>query len=65
VLIAVAATFVSNASVAGNLGNQLADDVAAFNAMTGSIMDMFDFNQAPSRKLILDANSGSVDSKTK
>jgi phospholipase C len=37
----------------------------SFDATTGSIMDMFDFNQAPTRKLVLDATSGTVDSKTK
>jgi phospholipase C len=37
----------------------------SFDATTGSIMDMFDFNQAPTRKLILDPTFGTVDSKTK
>jgi phospholipase C len=36
----------------------------SFDATTGSIMDMFDFSQAPNRKLILDATFGVVDSKT-
>jgi phospholipase C len=37
----------------------------SFDATTGSIMDMFDFNQTPTRKLILDSTFGTVDSKTK
>ncbi len=37
----------------------------SFDATTGSIMDMFDFKQAPTRKLILDPTLGIVDSKTK
>jgi phospholipase C len=37
----------------------------SFDATTGSIMDMFDFTQAPTRKLILDPTFGTVDSKTK
>jgi phospholipase C len=36
----------------------------SFDATTGSIMDMFDFNQNPTRKLILDPTFGTVDSKT-
>ncbi len=37
----------------------------SFDASTGSIMDMFDFKQSPTRKLILDPTFGTVDSKTK
>ncbi len=37
----------------------------SFDATTGSIMDMFDFKQSPTRKLILDPTFGTVDSKTK
>jgi phospholipase C len=37
----------------------------AFDATTGSIMDMFNFNQAKTRTLILDPTFGSVDSKSK
>jgi phospholipase C len=37
----------------------------SFDATTGSIMDMFDFKQAPTRKLVLDPTLGIVDSKTK
>jgi phospholipase C len=37
----------------------------SFDATTGSIMDMFDFTQKPTRKLILDPSLGVVDSKTK
>jgi phospholipase C len=36
----------------------------SFDATTGSIMDMFNFKQAPTRKLILDQTFGTVDSKT-
>jgi phospholipase C len=36
----------------------------SFDATTGSIMDMFDFNQKPTRTLILDPTFGTVDSKT-
>jgi phospholipase C len=36
----------------------------SFDATTGSIMDMFDFSQASTRKLILDPTFGTVDSKT-
>jgi phospholipase C len=32
----------------------------SFDATTGSIMDMFDFHQKPTRKLILDATEGTV-----
>jgi phospholipase C len=37
----------------------------SFDATTGSIMDMFDFTQKKSVKLILDPTSGIVDSSTK
>ena len=37
----------------------------SFDATTGSIVDMFNFNKANSAKLILDADSGMVDTKTK
>ncbi|SHN83505.1 phospholipase C [Bradyrhizobium erythrophlei] len=37
----------------------------SFDATTGSIMDMFDFTQKKSVKLILDPTSGTVDSKSK
>jgi phospholipase C len=37
----------------------------AFDATTGSIMDMFDFTQKKSAKLILDPTFGTVDSSTK
>jgi phospholipase C len=37
----------------------------SFDATTGSIMDMFDFTQKKSAKLILDPTFGTVDSKTK
>jgi len=37
----------------------------SFDATTGSIMDMFDFKQAPTRKLVLDPTLGVVDNKTK
>lgn len=37
----------------------------SFDATTGSIMDMFDFKQAPTRKLVLDPTFGTVDSKSK
>ena len=36
----------------------------SFDATTGSIMDMFDFTQKPTRKLVLDPTFGTVDSKT-
>jgi phospholipase C len=36
----------------------------SFDSQTGSIMDMFDFSQKPTRKLILDPTAGTVDSKT-
>jgi phospholipase C len=36
----------------------------SFDAATGSIMDMFDFTQKPTRKLVLDPTFGTVDSKT-
>ena len=36
----------------------------SFDATTGSIMDMFDFNQTKTRKLILDPTFGTVDSKS-
>jgi phospholipase C len=37
----------------------------SFDATTGSIMDMFDFTQKKSTRLILDPTFGTVDSKTK
>jgi hypothetical protein len=37
----------------------------SFDATTGSIMDMFDFTQKKSVKLILDPTFGTVDSKSK
>jgi hypothetical protein len=37
----------------------------SFDGTTGSIMDMFDFTQKKSAKLILDPTSGIVDSSTK
>jgi phospholipase C len=36
----------------------------SFDAATGSITDMFDFTQKPTRKLVLDPAFGTVDSKT-
>src|SRR5580704_16078782 len=36
----------------------------SFDATTGSITDMFDFTQKPTRKLVLDPTFGTVDSKT-
>ena len=36
----------------------------SFDATTGLIMDMFDFTQKPTRKLVLDPTFGTVDSKT-
>jgi phospholipase C len=36
----------------------------SFDAATGSITDMFDFTQKPTRKLVLDPTFGTVDSKT-
>ena len=36
----------------------------SFDATTGSIMDMFDFNQAPDRKVILNPNDGTVEMKS-
>jgi phospholipase C len=37
----------------------------SFDAATGSIMDMFDFTQKKSTRLILDPTFGTVDGKTK
>jgi len=37
----------------------------SFDATTGSIMDLFDFTQKKSTKLILDPTFGTVDSSTK
>jgi hypothetical protein len=37
----------------------------SFDATTGSIMGMFDFNQKPTRKLVLDETFGTVISKAK
>ena len=37
----------------------------SFDATTGSIVDMFDFNQKKTTKLILDPTFGTVDTKEK
>ena len=65
----VSHTFISQASIPQFIednwlnGERLGG--GSFDATTGSIMDMFDFKQTPSRKLILDPALGIVDSKTK
>jgi hypothetical protein len=38
---------------------------ASFDATTGSITDVFNFNQKNDRKLILDPTFGTVDTETK
>jgi phospholipase C len=65
----VSHTFISQASIARFVednwlkGERLGS--GSFDATTGSIMDMFDFNQVSDRKLILDPTLGTVDSKSR
>jgi hypothetical protein len=65
----VSHTFITQASIPQFIednwlnGERLGN--GSFDATTGSIVDMFNFNKANSVKLALDPNSGSVDTKAK
>jgi phospholipase C len=65
----VSHTFITQASIPQFIEDNWLDGerlgAGSFDATAGSIMDMFNFKQAPTRKLVLDPTFGIVDSKTK